>query len=357
MRLLVWLCRLGKWSFVDVFVMLLFNAMLRIEKQLSTSMTLIVYATPQAGIYAFCAAASLALAQSEWMRGRHEELCSVEALTASGATVARGGIFNSGDSGRLRSGWRTATTRNRVRSRLLHERGSLYLRLLIPAVGFLSLLVGFYGTTLVHCEIQGSLSYLPGQNDFSYTGAEMMRSASGVSTCESSRGGRDHPWVREVLVWLLLIVVVGLPIISFIAVSLLWIIGAGVPCKPRYFKQVLLNSAHRLMQLVEVAANLACLDVFLVSLLVVSSEIGNVVRAVGATVQTSTMSMSLDLSLGSGAVCLIFAAILLLVLNISTHFEAPALRNTLALAAGRGNRNVYDEIDTEDSDEDTSFVI
>mmetsp|Transcript_16101 Transcript_16101/g.31112 ORF Transcript_16101/g.31112 Transcript_16101/m.31112 type:complete len:779 (-) Transcript_16101:357-2693(-) len=360
-RLLLWLGRLGKWSFVDVFVMLLFNATLRIEKRISNHMALVVFAVPQSGIYAFCAAATFALIQSEWMRQCHEQACAdvLSALDDSGRRLAT-------SNGRLRSGWRTTATRNLVRSQFMNERASLYVKLLVPMVGILSLLVGFYGTTLITYELKGSLSFLPGQNVYSYSVAEIIHSIYGLTTCQQT-ADYSSTISQGLFFWIFLISVLGSPLIAFLAVGLVWVVRAGVPCNLRALKQTLLSCVHYLLSAEEVSMAMSCLDVFLVSLLLVSAEISKVVEAVAGTVGSSWVTMSLEVSLGMAVLYLALPAVVLFALQVSASQDVDFFRKIYALVARKGETRstnipdsatvVYDQLDVEDPEENASFLM
>jgi len=339
-RILSILTRLGKWSFVDVFVMVLFNSTLRIEKRLSKKAVLVVVTYPEWGIYCFCLAATLSLIQSEWLRVMHTS----HVLASENRRYETIGAGN----GRLRSEWRRSLADNLAKTQMLNDQASLYLRLLMPCICILCILIGFYAVVLVHFELQGTISALPGKNTYSYSGAEVMRAIFGESPC-SKRGVLDS-FGRMLLFGCFVVGVLGLPIVVCVSTGLLWIAKAGVPlrlCTGRGIKQVLLAHAPRLLMLNELASAFACLDVFIVSLIIVSREIGKVVYAVGWTVGIPSISVDMHSSMGMGVYLLVLASILFWLFQFLVSGDANEIR-TPTYAPVRKVSGFMETLDEED---------
>mmetsp|Transcript_4014 Transcript_4014/g.6660 ORF Transcript_4014/g.6660 Transcript_4014/m.6660 type:complete len:115 (+) Transcript_4014:131-475(+) len=112
---------------------------------------------------------------------------------------------------------------------------------------------------------------------------------------------------------------------------------------------------------------MSCLDVFLVSLLLVSAEISKVVEAVAGTVGSSWVTMSLEVSLGMAVLYLALPAVVLFALQVSASQDVDFFRKIYALVARKGETRstnipdsatvVYDQLDVEDPEENASFLM
>jgi hypothetical protein len=349
-QLLQWLARLGKWSFLDVFIMVLLNATLRVDMALSSKLRLEVAAFPRAGVFAFCVAAVLSLAQSEWMRQQHADaLRSASAASGfpqvlsagAGAARSRGLGLGLGDKsgGRLRSGWRVSLGNRLAATRQLNERSSLQVRLLLPALCVSALVVGCYVFEAVELTLGGTLAQIPGGGaSVRYTVDQVMRSVlfDTEGRCVDPGGSVAG---RALLFASVFLTVLTVPTVLCLATGLLWTVHSrSAALESRLLRPLAcllgLNAATyrqhpgvalalgaRLAVTADLCSAFACVDVFVFALLLVAAEMDKVVHAVGQASHVQGVSVDMSASLRPGAYALLIAALLLWATELFTTSE------------------------------------
>ena len=364
-QLLQWLARLGKWSFLDVFIMVLLNATLRVDKALSSKLRLEVAAFPRAGVFAFCVAAALSLMQSEWMRQQHADaLRSTSAASgfpqalSAGAARSRGLSHGLGEKsgGRLRSGWRVSLGNRLAATRQLNERSSLQVRLLLPAMCVSALVVGCYVFEAVELTLGGTLAQIPGGGGSErYTVDQVMRSVlfDTEGRCADPRGSVAG---RALLFASVFLTVLTVPAVLCLATGLLWTVHSrSAAFESRFLRPLAyllgLNAATyrhhpgaalalgaRLAVTADLCSAFACVDVFVFALLLVAAEMDKVVHAVGQASHVQGVSVDMSASLRPGAYALLIAALLLWATELFTTSEegGPGVTEMQPLGEGAG---------------------
>jgi len=252
-KILLWIKAAGKWSYVDVFIMVLLNATLNIDKRLSTNYSAVLKAFSGNAVLTFCIAASIALVQAEWISHVHE---SVKLNTVVGRLKQRRDFFSA------------------------------------PIQGFkltvIPLLCGVLGIyilklDLVSLELTGVVALLPGRNTYVYSVEDVLGSFF-------SRPCSEGFMIQE---WILFIffgsTVFFIPLLVCFLIICLQLVD-------RYRIPITRTQTTRISKAIETLFSFACVDVFVISYFIVTLEISKLIGAVGSRI-TSMLGASVNVSM------------------------------------------------------------
>jgi len=227
MTILKWIGLLGKWSFVDVFSVIVLIAGVRIDKSISGEI-LVVRAESSYAIYAFAIAAVMALVQAEWIERIANEM--VEDHVPK-----------------------------------LINRTNFRLRVIIVSFSGLGLglIVSGLAITAIEFVMEGVLAGFPGPGSFSYTGGGVAFSL--VSECALPGNGSIAGTYFLIVVFVLMVIV--FPILALVGYIVTAV--ASNKIEPRKFVLLATN--------VTVFSRFAAMDVYLVSLLVMIAQFEKII--------------------------------------------------------------------------------
>lgn len=363
----LWLMgKLGKWSYVDVFVMILLNATLRIEKNLSSQLQFMIVSYPRGGVFCFAIAATASLLQSEWLRIQHEEYLAVD-------DQVRGRLASS--NGRLRSHWRQTAARNLTESKALNRRASLTMRLLVPVFCVVAIVIACYALVAIEFELKGTIALLPGENHYSYSIDEILRSIITQGRCIDAASSETG---RVFLFAIFFLTVLVMPTVVCVAAALLWIVRSRASALESWIvaqpicvggsrmanstRRQSVGGGERLEVTIDLCSAFACLDVFGVSLLLVTIEIDKVVRAVGQAANVNGVDVDMLATLKSGGYMLVVAIMLFWLTLVLNKFDDRAFAS-LSVGSGYNFVRTYSQdypntittITEEDGDDEDMY--
>ena len=217
---LLWLARLGRWSLVDVYSVIVLIVGLRIDKTLPTGGPLSTRSASNVSIYCFALAALQALLQGEYMRYCNRQLSRESGLDSS---AGRGGLDV--------------------------KRFALLLCTIGAFMGY------FLGMTSPVCTVTvgGVCATFDGPNKATYTGIGV-----GLALTDSCQlGGSGEIFLAAIF----LLTAVIAPFLTLAG----FLFFVAVP-------QALVTRAPALARFFLILGNFACLDVFFISMLVLVRE-------------------------------------------------------------------------------------
>jgi len=226
--ILKWLGRFGKWSLVDVFAIIVLIAGVRIDKSISGEI-LLVRAEASHAIYAFAISAIWALLQTELIeRHSHRE-------------------------------FKAKTTQ------MIRSSGILQAVIISSSIAAIGLLLAGLLTTCIQFVMGGILSEYPGPGSFEYTGIQVGFSL--LTNCALSGNSSIPGTYLLVVVFVSMVIVVPLLTLSgYIIVA-----GSGRNLSPAKYTS--------LVNAVELCARFSSIDVFLVSVIVLTAQFGGLIDA------------------------------------------------------------------------------
>jgi hypothetical protein len=217
---LLWLARLGRWSLVDVYSVIVLIVGLRIDKTLPTGGPLSTRSASNVSIYCFALAALQALLQGEYMRYCNRQLSREAGLVSSAGRVG-----------------------------LNVKRSALLLCVIGAFMGY------YIGMTSPVCTVTvgGVCATFDGPNEATYTGIGV-----GLALTDSCQlGGSGEIFMAAIFV-LTAVIAPFLTLAGFL-------FFVAVP-------QALVTRAPALARFFLILGNFACLDVFFISMLVLVRE-------------------------------------------------------------------------------------
>jgi hypothetical protein len=219
-----WLARLGRWSLVDVFAVVIIIIGLRIDKKLPSGGLLSTRSSSAYSIYAFAVAAIWALVQGEYMR--HINRVDMK----KGRVVLEEHVSPK------------------------HERARLQAALVLCSLTALALFGAGLVMDVCSFEVIGlAATTLQGANRASYTGIGI-----GTALVDSCQFGYPGEALLAAVFFFTAVIAPLLSLIIFIAFG----------SQPRFF----VNSHRGILRFVISLGNFACLDVFFLSLLVLIAQ-------------------------------------------------------------------------------------
>ena len=318
-KILQWLTRFAKWSLVDVFVVVIICAGVRIDKGMGPDgdFRLVLVGEPRVGIITFCIAAMWDLSQGEWMRTKHFEMmhrttasAATAAAAVSGAASGAAAVVPSSSSSsppvpdprppllrqvRYRNGKRGCSAAGRA----------LYAFVVLAQ---LALLGAIFAVLCVTFTLGGFPPDSPGTNVYEYT-------AVTVATSLLSNYGTVSPGGTTAFVGTIFVVVVYLmmclilPLLQCLLMSTASLVPAGVLGlgQPRRMRS--------LFTAVDISGGFSCLDVFLLAFILCAIEFNSLMESalneiVGDLCERGGMCLSLSSTIEIGVLLSIPAVVL-----------------------------------------------
>jgi len=218
-KLLLWLSRLGRFSLVDVFVVIIIVVGLRMDKELSGSNELVVRSQTKFAIFCFAMAAILALLQGEYIRYLNRKAYRMKAQGKKTAVPAPLSSF---------------------------MRRLLQVTCAFTTTASLVLLAGFFAAPAIRFDLTGVATSFSGPNFFEYNGFQI-----GSSLVDECQLGKPS---EKVMFAFFIVTMVICPLISLFGYMVLALAPSHVMLEFR-----------KSVRFLNFVANFSCLDVFLLS--------------------------------------------------------------------------------------------
>lgn len=271
------LTRLAKWSLVDVFAIIIILVGVRIDRQVTDDLRLLVFAESRMAIYTFCIAALWDLMQGEWMRWMHlktieehssetaaeeDELDNGQDDTETGAILSsgRGAVAPAGISGGGSIMRQVRFQNGEGGSMQCSSMGrSMCTLLMVVQVGLTIASIAM----LVATFVLGGLISETGDKD-----NELEYSPWSIATyliSEEATELNEQAAGTAFLVAIYLLMSVIVPLFQFIGIIVFLSLPSGESKVKKAF-------ARKLGLVIDIVGGFACLDVFLLSFFVVTVE-------------------------------------------------------------------------------------
>jgi len=261
--LLQWLTRLAKWSLVDVFVIVIICAGVKIDQTIPGGFRFVLVGEPRVGIVTFCLAALWDLSQGEWMRSKHFEAMHHQEEKSGSIPQSHIPVPIESDNPCL---FDQVHFRNETRGCSSLGK-ALYALIVVAQIAFIGAVIG---TICIIFRVGGFPESSTGQDTFKYT-------AITIATALLNSFGTISPGGTTAFVGSIFMVVVylGMCIVLPLLCCLLMASSALLPSR------IINKNPKRLRRIfssVDILGGFSCLDVWLLAFILCALEFNHLME-------------------------------------------------------------------------------